>query len=269
MKKSSLLISGLLAFSISSWSYADATLDKIKSRGEISVGVLLSGNKFGSIDPSTRQAVGFNVDLAHALAKTLGVSANLVQVQTATRAQFLQTGKVDILIANMEHSAERAEQLGFVPTPYYRVGGTALFKADKPYQDWSDLKDAQVCVSQGSSYTRPVAERYGAKVRGFKTYSESLLALQSGTCDVSVHDSTLLRPLKSEKAEWQNYRYFDAELNPAPSVLWVRQGENDTIAALDEIVRAWHKEGLLIELEQKNAITPPNPALVEWRDAAQ
>ncbi|MBV8620456.1 MAG: transporter substrate-binding domain-containing protein, partial [Curvibacter sp.] len=106
--------------------HADATLDKIHQRGKVSIGVLVDGGPFGSIDPSNQQLVGWNPELARALAKALGVDAELVPVQTATRVQFLISGKVDLLIASMELNPDRAETLGYAPTPFYRVGGTAV-----------------------------------------------------------------------------------------------------------------------------------------------
>ena len=48
---------------------ADATLDKIKQRGKVTIGVLVNGGPFGSIDPSTQQLVGWNPELARALAR--------------------------------------------------------------------------------------------------------------------------------------------------------------------------------------------------------
>ena len=41
--------------------HADATLDKIQQRHAISVGVILSGPPFGTIDPKTGEHLGYNV----------------------------------------------------------------------------------------------------------------------------------------------------------------------------------------------------------------
>lgn len=60
--------------------HADATLDKIKERGTVTIGVLANGGVFGSVDPATQQLVGWNPELARQLAKGLGVKAELVQV---------------------------------------------------------------------------------------------------------------------------------------------------------------------------------------------
>jgi polar amino acid transport system substrate-binding protein len=255
-------------FAVSGIVQADATLDKIQQRHKLVVGVLLSGGPFGSIDPSTQAPRGLNVDLANDLGRQLGAEVELVPVLPANRVQFLQQGKVDILIANMEWTPEREQILGHVPTPFYRVGGTAAVLKDSAITRWEDLKGQPVCTSQGSSYVKPLTE-FGAEIKAFKSSSESLLALRGNNCVAAVHDATLINPLLADSAEWQNYRALAPELNPAPSVIWTRRGETDTQARLDPIVKAWHRSGWLIETEQRNHITPASPALVELQKQFQ
>jgi polar amino acid transport system substrate-binding protein len=253
---------------VSGFAQADATLDKIQQRHKLVVGVLLSGGPFGSIDPATQAPRGLNVDLANDLGRQLGAEVELVSVLQANRVQFLQQGKVDILIANMEWTPEREQILGHVPTPFYRVGGTAAVPKDSTITRWEDLKGQPVCTSQGSSYVKPLTE-FGAEIKAFKSSSESLLALRGNNCVAAVHDATLINPLLADSAEWQNYRALAPELNPAPSVIWTRRGETDTQARLDPIVKAWHRSGWLIETEQRNHITPASPALVELQKQFQ
>jgi polar amino acid transport system substrate-binding protein len=259
------LAAALATASVAPQAYADQTLDKINSRHEIAVGVLIAGSPFGSLDPQTQQPRGLNVDLANDIGKRLGAKVQLVSVQPSTRVQFLQQGKVDILIANMEYNAQRGEILDHVPTPYYRVGGTAITPKSSGITKWEDLRGKPVCISQGSSYIRPMVEKYGAIPRAFPGASQSLLALRGGSCVAAVHDAApLLYPLQQHDPEWRDYRTLEPELEPAPSVIWVRQGEKDTAAKLDTIVRDWHRTGWLIDAEAKNGLTPPSPALAEW-----
>jgi polar amino acid transport system substrate-binding protein len=192
----------------------------------------------------------------------------LVPVLPANRVQFLQQGKVDLLIANMEWTAERGEILGFVPTPFYRVGGTAAVLKDSKITRWEDLKNQPVCTSQGSSYIKPLTE-LGAEIKAFKSSSESLLALRGNNCVAAVHDATLINPLIADNGEWQGYRALSPELNPAPSVIWTRRGESDTQAKLDPIVKELHRSGWLIQAQTRNHITPASPALVELQKQFQ
>jgi len=261
----SLLAAVAASIAVASTAHADQTLDKINSRHEIAVGVLIGGSPFGSLDPQTQQPRGMNVDLANDIGKRLGAKVQLVSVQPSTRVQFLQQGKVDILIANMEYNAQRGEILDHVRTPYYRVGGTAITPKSSGITKWEDLRGKPVCISQGSSYIRPVVEKYGAIPRAFPGASQSLLALRGGSCVAAVHDAApLLYPLQQHDPEWRDYRTIQPELEPAPSVIWVRQGEKDTAARLDTIVRDWHRTGWLIDDEARNGLTPPSPALAEW-----
>ncbi len=263
-----LFVATLATLGASFAAQADATLDKIEQRHRVVVGVLLSGGPFGSIDPKTQKPEGLNVDMAQDLGRQLGADVELVPVLPANRVQFLQQGKVDLLIANMEWTAERGQQLGFVPTPFYRVGGTAAVLKDSKITRWEDLKGQPVCTSQGSSYVKPLTE-FGAELKAFKSSSESLLALRGNNCVAAVHDATLINPLVADSPEWQNYRALSPELNPAPSVIWTRPGETDTQAKLDAIVKGWHRTGWLIDAEKRHHITPASPALVELHDKFQ
>jgi|SRR5476651_57289 len=262
------MLGALISMAVTGMAQADATLDKIQQRHRVVFGVLLSGGPFGAIDPSNQKPTGLNVELANELGRQLGAEVELVPVLPANRVQFLQQGKVDLLIANMEWTAERGEILGFVPTPFYRVGGTAAVLKDSKITRWEDLKGQPVCTSQGSSYVKPLTD-LGAELKAFKSSSESLLALRGNNCVAAVHDATLINPLLASNPEWQGYRAITPELNPAPSVVWTRRGETDIQAKLDTIVQGLHRSGWLIQAETRNHITPASPALVELQKQFQ
>jgi polar amino acid transport system substrate-binding protein len=245
-------ISGMTATS----AFADATLDRIKGRGALTVGVILSGAPFGYIDPKSQSEKGYNLDIAKALADNLGVKLETVTVTPPNRVQFLQQGKVDILIANMQYTDERAKILDYVPTPYDRSGGAAVVRKDSGLKDWSDLKGKPVCVSQGSNFTQPLIEQYGAVVKALPSQPESLLALQGGNCVAAVHVGATVGLLMQDRAdEWKDYAIpFPTELVPSDSVIWLRKGEKDTQTALDNAVKTLHADGKLLEFAKANRL---------------
>ncbi|MCE0464161.1 transporter substrate-binding domain-containing protein [Pseudomonas uvaldensis] len=244
------------AASAASLVQADATLDKIQQRHVISVGVMLSGAPFGTIDPKTGEHLGYNVELAKGIGKALGVEAQTVSVLAPNRVQFLQQGKVDILIANMQFTEERAEILDYVPTPYEEVGGAALIRKASGLTQWTDLKDKPVCVSQGSNFIKPLQENYGAQIKAFRSQSESLLSLRGNGCVAAVHVSPTLHALLSD-AEWEGYEIpLPGDLIPSNSVIWLRKGEHDLQARLDAVVRDWHRSGWLIQLGERTGMAP-------------
>jgi polar amino acid transport system substrate-binding protein len=242
--------------------HADTTLDRIHQRHKIVIGVILSGPPFGSLDPATQKPVGFNIDLANDVAKHLGVDVELTPVQPSNRVQFLQQGKVDALIANMELTSERAEIFSYPPTPFEEIGGALITRKDSGIKTWNDLRGKPVCVSQGSNYTKPLAEQYGAQVKAFRGQPESLLALRGNNCVAAVHVAPTLRLLVARNPDWKDYTIpVSNDLIPSPSVIWVRKGETDTQSALEKIVQNWHRSGWLIDTEKKNGMQPSQAVL--------
>ncbi len=172
--------------------HADSTLDRVKDRGVLTAGILVNGTAFGFLDPASNTVKGFNVDLAQAVADKLGVKLDIVTVDPPNRVQFLQQGKVDLLVASFTDTPERREQTSVIPTAYYEVGGAAMTRKDSGIATWEDLRGKSACASQGSHYARLLATEYGAEVRALKTSAEALSTLRAGGCVVSVHDNTLI-----------------------------------------------------------------------------
>ncbi|WP_018607206.1 transporter substrate-binding domain-containing protein [Uliginosibacterium gangwonense] len=267
MRKVSLIrcLIPLLVLAFQGIAQADATLDRVKSRGSVVVGVILSGPPFGYVDPNTQQPTGLNADLARSIADKLKLKLEFVTVTPPNRVQFLQQGKVDLLLANMQLTPERAELLGYVPTPYTEAGGGLITRKGSGVRKWEDLKGKVVCVSQGSNYAKPLTEQYGANVRALPGQPESLLALKGGSCFASVHDSAPLHLLVQDNPEWKDFELpISSDLTPLPSVIWIRKGEGDFQAALDKIVQDWYRTGWLLETLKKNRV-PVTPEFLKWQ----
>lgn len=236
--------------------HADATLDRVKARGKITAGVILSGAPFGYIDPATRQQKGLNVDLARAIAEELGVEIEFQTVTPPNRVQFLTQGKVDFLLANMQYTDERAKTLGYAKTPFDRVGGAAVGRKDSGIKDWPDLKGKIACVSQGSNYAEPLAVEYGATVKALPSQPDSMLALKGGNCDVSVHVAPTVNLLLEDRAdEWKDFAVLiPTDLIPSDSVVWFRKDQPDTEVAIDNAIKKIHGSGKMLEIAKENRL---------------
>src|SRR6187402_1532828 len=76
-------------------------LANIKQAGVIRVATFDSNPPFGSVDAKTHNIVGYDVDFAKALADALGVKLELVPTNPANRIPLLQSGKADIIVADI------------------------------------------------------------------------------------------------------------------------------------------------------------------------
>ena len=95
------------------------TLDEIKKSGEINIGVFSDKNPFGYVDENGEYQ-GYDIYFANRLGEDLGVDVNFVSTEAANRIEYLQTGKVDVILANFTVTDERAEEVDFA-LPYMNV----------------------------------------------------------------------------------------------------------------------------------------------------
>ncbi|WP_115597039.1 transporter substrate-binding domain-containing protein [Achromobacter sp. DH1f] len=228
---------------------ADATLDKIKQRGKVAIGISAPHPPLGILDPVTGETGGYQTELAADIARRLGVKLETVVISASTRVQLLQSGKIDLIISSIGWTQERSDILSFAPTPYDLFGGTAIVPKRSGIKRWEDLRGKTACVSQGSSFAKPLSETYGAVVKGFRGINESLLALKGGLCDASIHTyPELYVKLHDDNArEWSDYTLAtDDQIAPAPLLIWMRKGETDTQAVVDDAIRDWHRSGFLL-----------------------
>ena len=95
------------------------TVDEIKESGEINIGVFSDKSPFGYVDENGEYQ-GYDVYFGNRIGKDLGVKINYVSTEAANRIEYLQTGKVDIILANFTVTEERAEEVDFA-LPYMNV----------------------------------------------------------------------------------------------------------------------------------------------------
>ena len=65
-------------------------------------------------------SISYDIYFANRLAEDLGVKVNYVSTEAANRIEYLQTGKVDVILANFTVTPERAEEVDFA-LPYMNV----------------------------------------------------------------------------------------------------------------------------------------------------
>ena len=244
----------LFSLTVTGPARADA-LDDIKKRGTLIVGVKADYKPYGFRDPSGA-IVGIEPDLAADVAKRLGVKLELVPVVSSNRMQFLQQGKIDLMIATMSDKANRRKVVG-VPDPNYYTSGTNVLAKKGVLKTWADLKDKPVCGKQGAFYNKQVSQRYGAKIVAFVGNAEAKQALRDGKCVAWVYDdSSIMADLAS--GEWDGFEMPLKTEDDTPWALAVPLEEVDGIWGqfMSGMTYNWHRSGRLVELEKKWGIQP-------------
>ena len=167
------------------------TVADIKKKGEITVGMLVDFPPYGTMNTSN-QPDGYDADVAKLLAKDLGVKLNLVPVTGPNRIPFLLTNKLDLLVASLAITPERAKQVQF-SNPY--AAATIVLYGDKKanIKAPADLKGKRVGVARAS--TQDVAltavAPEGTEIRRFDDDASGMQALISGQVDAIGASTTV------------------------------------------------------------------------------
>lgn len=165
------------------------TLDEIKESGKIIIGVFSDKKPFGYVDENGDYQ-GYDVYLGNRIAKDLGVEVEYVPVEAASRVEYLQSAKVDIILANFTVTDERAEQVDFA-LPYMKVALGVVSPDKALITDASQLNGKTLIVSKGTTAETYFTENYpDVKLLKFDQYSEAYNALLDGRGDALSTDNT-------------------------------------------------------------------------------
>ena len=102
------------------------TLQKVLKERKMTVGCILSFPPFG-YKSEDGTPMGYDVDMIHELADSLGVEVEIVEVTADARIPSLETGKVDAVFGNFTRTLERAQKIDF-SNPYVVAGERLLVK---------------------------------------------------------------------------------------------------------------------------------------------
>ena len=166
------------------------TLDQIKESGTINIGVFSDKNPFGYVDENGEYQ-GYDVYFGNRIGEDLGLKINYVSTEAANRVEYLETGKVDIVLANFTVTPERAEKVDFA-LPYMNVALGVVSPDSRVITDLSEIgADDQVIVISGTT-----AEDYliknnpEIKLQKYDTYANAKNALENGNAVAWANDNT-------------------------------------------------------------------------------
>ena len=168
------------------------TLDEIKEDGKIKIGVFSDKNPFGYVDENG-EVQGYDVYFAKRIGKDLLGSEDAVEfvyVEAANRVEYLESAKVDIILANFTVTDERAEKVDFA-LPYMKVSLGIVSPDANEITDVEQLKGKTLIVVKGTTAETYFGENYpDINLLKFDEYQEAYDALLDGRGDAFSTDNT-------------------------------------------------------------------------------
>ena len=166
------------------------TLDEIKESGTINIGVFSDKSPFGYVDENGEYA-GYDVYFAERIGKDLGVKINYVSTEAANRIEYLQTGKVDIILANFTVTEERAQEVDFA-LPYMNVALGVVSPSDAVIDSLDNVgADDEIIVISGTTAETYLEKNYpDIKLQKYDAYAEAKTAIENGNAAGWANDNT-------------------------------------------------------------------------------
>lgn len=227
------------------------TLSAIHKRGKLIVGVKFDTKPFGYLEK--HELVGFDVDLARAIAKSILGSEDkieFVQVTPSSRILALDTKQVDMVIATMSITPQRERMIDF-SAPYYIAGQAILVPKNSKITSISDLNGKNVIIVYGSTAENNLRLIVpDAKIMGFRTYTSGYSALKQGIADAMVADDTILMGFAESD---DNLKLLPKRYTKEPYAIGFKKGEESAKLEkkVDFILKDMKQNGDIARLKNK------------------
>ena len=231
-----------LVLAVATGAQAESTVDAVRARGTLRVGVKTDAPPFGSIDAAGRP-IGFEIDLARFFARVLfddDRRAELVAVTTATRFEALRAGRVDLLIATVTATEDRQRQME-LSEPYFMAASLLLVQKASGVQGLADLVARPVTVVRDSVQAHDIGIlQPRALVSAVGSVAEGVDAVRSGQSDAFVYDDVVLLAVAQSDAA---LRIVGRPLAPRPFVVAARKDDAQLIRWVNGWLARMRRDG--------------------------
>lgn len=167
------------------------SVDEIKKDGTIRIGVFSDKAPFGYVN-ANGEYDGYDVYFANRIAKDLGVEPEFVSLDPAARIDAVNTGKVDITLANFTVTDERAEKVDFA-LPYMKVQLGVVSPDSNVITDVQRLIDnnEEMIIAKGTTAETYFEDNYpDLKLQKYDAYADAYNALLDGRGAAFSTDNT-------------------------------------------------------------------------------
>ena len=196
---------------------------------------------------------GYEIDIARAVGRKLGVAVDFVRVKAATRVPVVAGGGVDLVIATMGDNTQRETQLRFIRPHYYRSETMVVGPRDIAVADWADIRDRTVCGTVGNGSNAELVSR-GARLMLFDDAAVLPERLRDQTCTLAAQDDSFFDHYFTS-ADFASQFSEKFSFSPVPWGMGVaRQGSERLARALDLISQVFHRDGVFLAAARDNHI---------------
>jgi len=176
---------------VSAPAWSESTFERVRRSGTLRIGTDATYPPFEYVEGG--RCEGFEIDLANALARDLGVRAEFVNASFDGIFPALANGSFDAVISSVTITPERSASMLF-SDPYYESGQRiAVRRSTQGIAGPDDLVGKRVGVQINTTAQYELEKRWGIALTPYNTIDLALLDLQAGRIDAVVGDAPVLQ----------------------------------------------------------------------------
>jgi len=217
------------------------SLDDIQSTKKVRIAVAMGVPLFAFVDDKL-QPTGSDVETAKMIAKDLGAELELVQITNAARVPTIQTGKADILVADLAITEERKKAVDFT-IPYATLNIEVAAPAGVAVKDYADLAGKRIGVTRATvNDTLVTRNAKDAEIVRFEDDATLITAAVSGQVDIVSTQSAVVSEMNKGRSDKLETKFVQQELNLG---IALPKGEPKLKAWLDDWIKTHFADGSL------------------------
>lgn len=232
---------------------ANSVLDRVVDSGVLRVAMSVDQPPF-NMRNRKKTVVGFDVDLAQALASAMQVKLEITEMPFGDLLPALAEDKVDAVISGISITPERTRQVSFVG-PYTLSGKSMLTTAriKKVVKNVAEFNDPEIRIvalngSTSESFVRTKLPR--ASLDTIPNYNEGIEQLLTGSVDAMVADIPVLQLAMLRYPE-AGLGIIEPQLSVEPLGIAIGKNDRQFENLLRNYLNAFEKAGLIPRLRQK------------------
>jgi polar amino acid transport system substrate-binding protein len=205
---------------------------------------------FAAPDAETREMVGFDVDLCGAIARELGVKAEVKPVSVEARVPEVKLGRVDITVANLAYTQSRAEQIQF-SDPYYLAKEMLIVPADDAGKSKADYVGQRIASTKGSTSEMSIKLNKSDPLTFQDTASAYLAAQQGKARGMVANTMTTTKLVNESKTKGREMRMIPEPMLFQPIGIGMALEQPALTAKVNEVLRKLDASGELNQIWDK------------------
>lgn len=228
---------------------ADDSLASVQESGTLTVGTEGTYRPFSFHAGGSGDLVGYDVEVAEAVAEKLGVEAEFEETQWDGIFAGLEADRFDVIANQVTINPERTEKYDF-SEPYTVSFGVVVVPTDDNSITSFDSLAGKTTAQSLTSNWFTLAEESGATVQAVEGWAQSVALVEQGRVDATINDNLTFLDYKKETGA-AGLKIAAATEEKSQSAFAFKKGSTELVDAVNSALAELREEGTLAEISEK------------------